>query len=72
MIGTGWTPAIEPSFVQEDAAVGKKLPTGARPAGTFLLVGSSLDPANRVFGERQKIVTALQRLVEPIEAHFGN
>ena len=39
MIGTGWTPPIEPSFVQEDAAVRKTLRTGARSAGTFLLVG---------------------------------
>jgi hypothetical protein len=44
MIGTGWTPPIEPSFVQEDAAVRTKLRTGACSAGTFLLVGQLIGP----------------------------
>lgn len=44
VIGTDWTPPIEPPFVQEDAAVQKKLPRGARSAGTFLLVGQLIGP----------------------------
>ncbi len=44
MIGTGWTPPIGPSFVQDDAAVRKKLRTGARSAHTFLLVGKLIGP----------------------------
>ena len=44
MMGTGWTPPVEPSSVQEDAAVRKKLLTGVRSAGTFLLVGQLIGP----------------------------
>jgi hypothetical protein len=44
MIGAGGTPPIEPLFVQEDAAVRKKLRTGAHSAGPFLLVGQLVGP----------------------------
>ena len=44
MIGTGWTHPIEPSFVQEDAAIRKTLPTSACSASTFLLVGQLIGP----------------------------
>jgi hypothetical protein len=45
MIGTDWTPPIEPSFVHEDAAVWKTLRTGTCSAGHFLLlVGQLIGP----------------------------
>ena len=47
MIGTGWTPPIEPSFVQEDAAAGRRYGRARALRAPFFLWASSLDPANR-------------------------
>ena len=69
MIGTGWTPPIEPSFVQEDAAVRKTLRTGARSAGIFLLVGKLIgagEPNASSAHPRNLIALAIAQIPCPV------
>ena len=47
MMGTAWALPIEPSFVQEDAAAGRRYGCARALRAPFFLWASSLDPANR-------------------------